>query len=74
MRAGNRVVYAGAPMSVPSYQGVIAYRAAVVQQEIEEMADKALLDLGFTPEFVRRSRGQKRRYQQRKGGNNERRS
>lgn len=43
------------------WEAVIEFRAALALQEIERMADKALLELGFTQEYVNRSRGQKRR-------------
>ena len=53
----------------PHIEALIEYRAAAAIEEVEKAADRALLELGFTPEFVRRSRGQKRRFQRQQKGN-----
>lgn len=47
------------------FEAVINRFAELAIEEIERMADAALIELGFTSAFVNRSRGQKRRFRQR---------
>lgn len=49
-------------IKTPRWQAVIELRAALALQVIEEMADKALADLGFSKQYINRRRGQIRRH------------
>ena len=49
-----------------TYTEIIERFAQLAIEEIEEMADQALIELGWKPSSVNRRRGQLRRHQQRK--------